>query len=69
MSIKILKHGHNFLEEPTMCFLCDTETDIADLPTQTTNGKFDGVHCGAGSFAIIAEGHTLKILNNKGEWV
>lgn len=49
-------------------FVCDSETDIANLPTNTTSG---GTYapCSFGSEAIaIAEGKKF-ILSNENEWV
>lgn len=49
-------------------FLCDTSSDVANLPTETSKGTV-GDYCSAGSIAIIAEDKSLVILNNQGEWV
>lgn len=40
-------------------FLVDTTQEASDLPKD----------CAPGSFAIIADTHKIKILNNQKEWV
>lgn len=68
MAIKMLRRegerGKNSLCE----FLCDTSSDVSDLPTETSTGTV-GDYCSAGSIALIAEDKSLVVLNNQGEWV
>lgn len=67
MAIKVLKKGSGHGKCCVMEFLCDTEEDVANLPTQNSTGAV-GKFCAAGSMALIADGHAMKVLNNQGEW-
>lgn len=40
-------------------FVCDTDQDIATLPTD----------CAPGSTAIVIENGSVYMMNSKGEWV
>lgn len=61
-------HGpHNYME-----FVCDTESEVPNLPNLEKYGisganKFEP--CCAGSIAIIVEGKVKKMLTNANEWV
>lgn len=68
MAIKVLRRGNG---EGCNCiteYLCDTEEDVANLPTETKEGACGAV-CSAGSAALIAKDKTVKVLNCSGEWV
>lgn len=39
-------------------FICDDESDVANLPTD----------CAAGSSAMVIEPFSLYIINSRGEW-
>lgn len=51
-------------------FLCDSEDDVAELPTQTTKSKEYPTGAPTGSIAIVTSdnGALVFILNNAGEW-
>lgn len=67
MAIKVLEKGSGEGCNCKTVFLCDTTADIKNLPTETETGSC-GECCSAGSLAIIADPHGLRILNNQGEW-
>lgn len=53
-------------------FLCDSESDIANLPTSKKDSDAeDGIipNCSPGSKAIVVETKKVYILNNADEWV
>lgn len=60
MAIKCLRReggeGENCIAE----YLCDTEEDVANLPTD---------ECGAGSTTIVATTKAILIMNTQGAWV
>lgn len=67
MAIKVLECGSGEGRNCIKTFLCDTESDITNLPTETKQGVC-GSCCSAGSIVIIAETHETKVLNTRGEW-
>lgn len=68
MAIKVLERGSGEGCNCITIFLCDTEADVSDLPTETKVGEC-GSLCSAGSMAIIAQNKKVLILNTQGEWV
>lgn len=67
MAIKVLEKGSGDGCNCITTFLCDTEADIINLPTEKSTGVC-GECCSAGSLAIIAYPHGTRILNTQGEW-
>lgn len=49
-------------------FVCDTEADIADLPTSKKKMP-DGSNCCAGSQALVLGTQKKYMLNNQDEWI
>lgn len=52
-------------------FLCDTEDDLENLPTNIAEGYADGKKiptCAIGSVANVIEGGKVYILSNENEW-
>ena len=56
-------HLYNYSE-----FICDTEADIADLPTFKKKMP-DGSNCCAGSQALVLDTQKKYMLNNQDEWI
>lgn len=56
-------HLYNYSE-----FICDTEADIADLPTFKKKMS-DGSNCCAGSQALVLDTQKKYVLNNQDEWI
>lgn len=68
MGIEVLDRNGGKDKHCRMLFMCDTEADIADLPTEEKVGSC-GKCCASGSIAIIADTKEKKMLNTQGEWV
>lgn len=50
-------------------FICDTKTDLAELPTNTKSSVTHKIKsCSVGSIAVVIENSTTYILSNSGEW-
>ena len=52
-------------------YVCDTEADVQNLPTNTKEAVSDGCtypKCAIGSTASVVASHKLYILNTAGEW-
>ena len=49
-------------------FICDEESDIANLPTSIHHEYTECEHCSVGSKALVVGTGNLYILNNKNEW-
>lgn len=72
------RNGDIFGDEFPICeYLCDTEVDVATLPTNIADGT-GGVHnvddqrCSAGSSAYVVDTdalYKLYVLNTVGTWV
>ena len=56
-------HLYNYSE-----FICDTEADIADLPTSKKKMPDDS-NCCAGSQALVLDTQKKYVLNNQDEWI
>lgn len=68
MAIKILGKGNGDGCNCITSFLCDTEDDIKNLPTEETVGVC-GDNCSAGSDALVLEnGGSKWVLGNTGKW-
>lgn len=69
MSIKVIKTGAGIGCNCIKEFLCDTTSDVANLPTMNS-GQNEA--CAAGSLAIVAmpdaDAKRILILDNQGEW-
>ena len=53
-------------------FICDSESDLPDLPTNEKSIKINSSYisnCAIGSKAIITDVRKLYVLNNQNEWV
>ena len=75
MSYKVVKTSGSINRLTIRYFLCDYESDIAKLPTNTTIGEkqdWDTVSdelCGIGSIAKVVETGNKYHLNVSGKWV
>lgn len=68
MAIKILSKGSGKGKNCIMEFQCDTEADVANLPTEHSTGALDTL-CSVGSRALIADTKAIVVLNTQEEWV
>lgn len=68
MAIKVMKKGLGDGCNCVTTFLCDTEEDINNLPTENSKGLC-GEMCSAGSEALVLEnGGSKWVLGNTGKW-
>ena len=50
-------------------FICDYQSDLSDLPTQTRSAKYPEMDMvNAGSTAVVLEDGTQYMLDNQGQW-
>lgn len=50
-------------------FICDTTSDLLELPTSRKASKTNGIKsCSVGSIAIVINDNSTYMLNNQDEW-
>lgn len=69
-----IDYNNSYVPSRQMSYMCDTASDIADLPTSSNEGAImndDVTHktCKEGSFCLCIGDSSGWILNSNDEWV